>query len=162
MLLYFVDTHYYYYYLHYYYYCYFSVIGISCSLLSKPFLEPYPPVLHPLSHQSLSHRSETTWTKYCRGRGLKIGMVKTSSCGSPKRTWEEGAHISTAQLHYNTVHQSVGTYIIARVSPICINELAWKGYCISTGVNISHCECKHWCCELCCTQDCLITSLLCL
>jgi len=61
-----------------------------------------------------SHRSETARTKYYDygGRGSKIGMMKTSSCGSPKRTWEERAHISTAQLHYNTVPQCVGMYLL--------------------------------------------------
>ena len=59
-----------------------------------------------------SHQSETAQTKYCGGRGSKIGMVKTGSCGSPKRTWKERTHISTAQLYYNIVPQCVGMYII--------------------------------------------------
>ena len=39
-----------------------------------------------------SQRSEMARTKYWGGRGSNMGMVKTSSCGSPERTWsmEEG------------------------------------------------------------------------
>jgi len=99
-----------------------------------------------------SHQSETARTKYCGGRGLKIGMMKTSSCGSPKRTWQERAHISTAQLHYNTVPQCVGMYLLGECERaqhyntfnVEFNFMVCEWH-VTAGVIIRsmHCYCHH-------------------